>query len=146
MKDWWQSLESRERLFVGGLGVFVVIFLFYTFVVEPLFTGVTDYREKVSGARADLVWMQRAAPRIQQQPAATRAPSGDQPSLNVLINSTLRRYGLRTSSTQQVGQDGLRVKIDDASFDAMVQWLGELNARHGVAIEGANVREADARG
>ena len=36
MRDWFESLEQRERLFVAGGAIVVVVALFYAFVWMPL--------------------------------------------------------------------------------------------------------------
>ena len=39
MKDWFTALQQREQIFVAGGAAVVLIFIFYTFVWEPLDTG-----------------------------------------------------------------------------------------------------------
>ncbi len=144
MKEWWQSLEQRERYFVGGLGVFLGVFLFYMLLLEPLLTGAAEYREKVATAEQDLAWMQRVAPTLQR--AGPREPAGQPQPITAQVDRTLRRFALRPANMQAVGDDGLRVRLDDASFDAIVGALGNLNAQLGVSVESASVRPGELTG
>ncbi|MEM6639625.1 MAG: type II secretion system protein M [Pseudomonadota bacterium] len=144
MKDWWQSLEARERLMVGGLGVFLVAVGLFAFL-EPLFTKATLYREQAETAQKDVVWMQRTVQNL-PAPSQGRRPAPTGRSLNVIVDQTRGRYGLEASNTQQVGAGQLRVRLENARFDDMVRWLGDLRRDHGITITVANVNQTDVRG
>lgn len=144
MRAWWESLQARERLLVGGLGVFLIVVAIYGLLIEPLFSGAREYRERVATAERDLAWMRANIGRLPAGGAAAVTPS-DQ-SLTVIVDSTTSRHRLVTASTRQVPPDGLRVKLDDAPFDNLVAWLGELHARHGVRLESATITQAGAKG
>lgn len=144
MNAWWQSLEERERWFVGGLGVFLVVFLFYLILIEPLFSTAREYREKTAMAERELSWMREAVTMLPKNPGAPTGATDD--SLTVIVDRTSGRHRLVTASTRQVPPDGLRVKLDDASFDSIVSWLGDLHSRFGVQIEAANITQAGSKG
>lgn len=143
--NWWQSLQPRERLYVGGLGVFLVVFGFYFLLLEPLFKNTKEYKAKAERAKSELQWMQGA---VQNLPAAgsSRPTNNSNASLNVIVDQTRGRYRLVASNTQQVGPQQLRVKLDDAKFDEIVKWLGDLRRTHGITIDAANVSPTDVRG
>lgn len=146
MNDWWSSLETRERMFVGGLGVFLILFFFWLFL-DKLFTDAADYRQRADRAERQLAWMQQAVQEISAAPraGANRAASSNR-SLNVIVDQTRGRYQLAATNTQQVGADQLRVRLEDARFDSIVQWLGELRRQHGITIATASVTQTDVRG
>jgi len=145
MNDWWQSLQPRERLFVGGLGIFMVVFVFYFMLIEPLFEGAAEYREKSERAASELQWMQQAI--VDLPVSGARRPNvNDSASLNVIVDQTRTRYRLAATNTQQVGEQQLRVRLEDAKFDDVVRWLGELRSNYGIAIDTAAVNQTDVRG
>ncbi len=145
VSSWWQSLQPRERVFVGSLGVFLVVFCFYFLLLEPLFKNAKDYKAKAERAKSELQWMQAA---VQNLPAtdARRPNNNSNASLNVIVDQTRGRYRLVASNTQQVGPNQLRVKLDDAKFDDIVRWLGDLRRTHSITIDAANVSPTDVRG
>src|SRR4030095_7009495 len=73
-----------------------------------------------------------------QTGGAVDAPTGE--SLVVLVDRTAREGGLRGAPRAQSpnGEAGLRLRLEAAAFDTLVEWLGQLQQRHGVHIEGAN--------
>lgn len=145
MNEWWGSLQPRERLMVGGLGIFLVVFGFYFLLIEPLFAGAAEYREKSDRAARELQWMQQA---IVDLPASGARPvnANSNTSLNVIVDRTRTRYRLTATNTQQVGEQQLRVRLEDAKFDDVVRWLGELRSNYGISIDTAAVNQTDVRG
>jgi type II secretory pathway component PulM len=55
-----------------------------------------------------------------------------------------REAGLGTSLRDQSpdGNNGLRLRIEGASFDTLVTWLASLQQQHGVSIEAASIDAA----
>ena len=145
MKEWWQSLEKRERLFVAGLGVFMSVFLLYILLLEPLFSGAAEYREMVATAEADLAYMQSVAPQLRAMRGQNRTVVSTGP-ITGIVDAALRSHGIRTEKMQAVGENGLRVVVDNTPFDSIVGCLGELSSRHQIAIEAANLRKGGATG
>jgi len=58
----------------------------------------------------------------------------------VLVDRTAREAGLGGAlRDQSPNGHGVRLRIEGASFDAMIAWLGTLQSQYGVAIEAAMV-------
>ena len=67
------------------------------------------------------------------------APSNE--SLVVLIDRAARECGLGSALTGQTpsGDNGIRVRLEQAEFDKLVVCLGSLQQAHSVTIESANI-------
>jgi type II secretory pathway component PulM len=114
VRDWFDNLNERERNLVYVAGALVGIALVYLVLVLPF---------QMSGKKMT-------------------ARVGD--SLVVLVDRTAREAGLGTSLRDQSpdGNNGLRLRIEGASFDALVTWLANLQQQYGVSIESATVGAA----
>lgn len=145
MQDWWASLQPRERLMVGGLGVFLILTALYGFLLDPLWSNAAEYKERARSAERQLTWMQQAIPNLPATPQRRPVAQSGQ-SLNVIVDQTRNRYALVAANTQQVGGGQLRVRMEDARFDDIVKWLGDLRRDHGITITVANVTTTDVRG
>jgi len=136
LQAWLDSLEPRERKLVIGGGVFLAIFMVYQIAWAPFANGVADMQLKLNKTQQDLIWMQQAADEVR----TLRGSSGRKPayggSLLGLIEKTARQKGLGSSirKVQPEGQNGVRVWMDKVSFDAVMGWLDELQAKQGVTI------------
>jgi general secretion pathway protein M len=145
-RDWYDSLSTRERNLVTIAGGLLAIALIYLIVVLPLQT-LTDRKAKsVQRKTADLAWMQGVAPQVMQAYAPGGAGSGE--SLVVLVDRTAREAGLGSALGGQSpdGEQGLRLRLESAPFDAVVTWLALLQEQHGVTISAANIDAASAPG
>ena len=135
MKDWLQSLEARERMFVIGGAVAVVIALLYAFVWAPLDRGHESMQESVAS------W-QRALNEIRplkgmQAPATTNArPQGSQQTPVVIVDQTLRARGLDRALRRSLPttSDGIRVEFENVAFDDLVLWLDDLGTQYSMQV------------
>jgi len=143
VRDWFDNLSERERNLVYAAGVLVGIALVYLVLVLPFQSSGKRMASRVAQKTADLAWMQASAPQAMAAAGATQAGGGGE-SLVVLVDRTAREAGLGASLRDQSpdGNNGLRLRIEAASFDALVTWLASLQQQHGVSIESATVGAA----
>lgn len=142
------SLKPRERAIVIGGGVLVLIVALYMLVLSPFYASMAARAERLQRKQADLSWMHGVAAELQSSSgvAAAAAPTGE--SLVLLVDRTARQGGLATALTGQTptGNGGIRVRFENASFDTLVLWMGDLVQRHGVFIDQANVDKGEKPG
>ena len=49
--NFWQNIQPRERLFLGGAGAMLVLFLIFKFAIDPLFKHSADLDRQMVTAR-----------------------------------------------------------------------------------------------
>lgn len=142
VRDWLDNLSARERNLVYVAGGLLALALVYLVLVMPFQVSGKKLNARVQQKSADLAWMQAAAP--QAVAAAGVAQSAGGESLVVLVARTAREAGLGESLRDQSpdGDAGLRLRIEAASFDTLVTWLGSLQQQYGVTIESATIDAA----
>jgi len=149
MKEWFESLNQRERYIVMGGGVLVSVILFWSLVLNPVYSGVTRMSQQVESKRDLVGWMQSAAAEIK---AAGNVTGGgqlaDNQSLVVVIARSARESGLEKAlnQNQPIGEDGIRVRLERASFDTIASWLARLQAGNGLSLESANFERSTTPG
>lgn len=141
MKDWYLALEPRERLFVAVGGVAVALVLLWGLLLSPLYRASGATAQRVESKRATLVFLRDAVAELAgagDVPAAGPDLAGQ--SLVVIVDRTARAAGLGQALTrnQPVGEDGIRVRLDNAPFNAVAQWLNTIGSTAGLAIEQAS--------
>ncbi len=137
VRDWLENLSARERNLVYVAGAFLGIALVYLVLVMPLQVTGKKTAARVQQKSADLAWMQASAPQAMAAAGVSQAAGGE--SLVVLVDRTAREAGLGAALRDQSpdGNSGLRLRIEGASFDTLVTWLGNLQQQFGVTIEAA---------
>lgn len=136
MRDWLESLESRERLFVLGGAVAVALALLYAFVWTPLDNGHRSLQASVVDWQQSLAELRplrgvQTTPTNNSQPAA----SGNQTPV-VIVDQTLRVRGLDRSlrRSQPTTSNGIRVEFEDVAFDDLVLWLNDLSSQYSMQV------------
>ena len=137
MKEWFEALQQREQIFVSAGAVVVLLMLIYAFVWVPLDTG-----QKSLSASVDL-WEQSLAELkplkgVQVATSSSRpvAAGSAQQTPVVIVDQTLRARGLDRAlkRSQPTTSNGIRVEFENAAFDELVLWLGDLSGQHGMRV------------
>jgi general secretion pathway protein M len=145
-RHWLESLAPRERRLAYAVAALVGVVVLYAGVVLPLERMHARQSARVEKKAADLAWMRQAAPRVTA--IAARGGAAGHESLVVLIDRTGRESGLGNAVRDQSpsGANGLRLRLEGASFDALVAWLASLELRFGVSVSDATIDAAPAPG
>jgi len=136
MRDWLDSLESRERLFVLGGAVAVALALLYAFVWAPLDKGHRSLQSSVADWQQSLAEL-RPLRGVQTTPGNNNRPvvSSNQTPV-VIVDQTLRVRGLDRSlrRSQPTTSNGIRVEFENVAFDDLVLWLNDLSSQYSMQV------------
>ncbi len=136
---WYNGLKQRERRFVlfGGVGLGLVVLLFG--VLLPLESAVSTAVDRSRTRRDDLEWMRVNAPAVRAGSTQLLRDTGEPPV--VLVDRIGQEAGLASSfrGSQPSGTTGVRVQLEAAPFDTLIQWLATLEQRHGLSIESITI-------
>ena len=136
MRDWFESQEERERIFVLTAVVVIVVTTFWFGIWKPLDTGQASASMRVDTWRQSLIDLQPLKGQLQGTPSAQPVQAG-QP-LVVIIDTSLRQRGLYSSlqrSQPTPGGNGIRVEFESAAFDDLMLWLGDVNRQYGLLVQ-----------
>lgn len=138
MREWLDNLQPRERRIVLAGAIVVGVIVIWGFIWSPLSAANANLGVAVAEKQRLAVALQRTAA-IPGRDATPVAAGVRGASLVVLVERTQQAHGLAGAFTQTRpdGPDGINVTFQNASFDAMLNWLVMLQAEHGVSIESA---------
>jgi general secretion pathway protein M len=142
LSAWFQAQSPRDqRVAAGAAIIFVIILILGIFI--PLDRSVSRAHARVQSKQADLAWMRSVAPQLAAAGPAVTAPASDR-SLIVVIDTSARESGLGSAlnSSEPSGPGALRVRLDKAPFDTLMQWLGRLSQQNGIHVETASIDAA----
>jgi general secretion pathway protein M len=133
MRDWFESMEQREQVFVAAGAVIVCIALVYAFIWSPLDTGQKTASASVNSWQRSLAELK---PLANTQTAGSASPRGVQQTPVVIVDQTLRARGLDRSlkRSQPTSSNGIRVEFENVAFDDLVLWLGDLSNQHRMQV------------
>lgn len=141
--EWLESRAPRERavLLVGAIAAAVIVL--WGLIFAPLRDAAADLRTAVESKERLLIDVRRAQTLAPE--TAPRTGAGTQ-SLVVLVDTTRRPHGLEFARTRPDGPNGINVTFQNASFDALLEWLIAIEAEHGVVVETASFSSTRERG
>ena len=143
MRDWFESLEARERLFVVAGAVVVSIALLWGLLWVPLDKGHRDARERVTTWERSLAELRPLASLPgPQNGSRTSGAAGGAQSPVVIVDSTLRSHGLGQPKRSQPTPNGIRVEFENVAFDKLVVWLGDLSNQYGMEVQAGSLSPA----
>lgn len=138
MKLWFFSLQPRERVMVAA-GTFVVLLTaLYMLIWEPLQVGHQRAVEDID-RKTRLVNQARV---LLPSDSGPSGPTRDRnQSLTVLVATTVNANGLANAykSSSPSGNNGLRVSLENASFDAILTWLSVLESEYSIRVDASSV-------
>lgn len=139
MRDWFESLETREQLFVGLGGIIVLLILLYAVLWVPfdnrhdrLAADAASWQRSLSELQA----LKGALARQQRSAGPANARTSNQTPV-VIVDQTSRARGLDRAlkRSQPTTSTGIRVEFENVAFDDLVLWLGDLSSQHGLVVQ-----------
>ena len=148
LKNYWKSLEARERLVLTWGFVSVLIILFFSQLWLPLQNSLRFMEGSVRSMRVDTVWMEQMSKEYVRGSAATNAPKkrGENQSLMSVVEQTANRAGVRDAIQQIVPEQAtgeVRVVLEGVKFNQWVLWIDNLYKNYGVDITQLNAEKED---
>ena len=141
--DAWRQRSARERRTLAwGAGI-AVLLLVVAFVWLPLERTRQRLATELPALRASIAALERDAAeveRLRKQPAAP-APAGT-PLASLATNAG----GLPGAQVAVLDARRVRVTGADLSFSALLEWLRNAQATHGMRVESARVDALPAAG
>lgn len=139
MRAWFESLEPRERQLLVGGAIVLAIAAVWLFILDPIAMGRAQASDDVSRKQL-LIERARSTLTAAAPASASGATAGNRncsQSMTLLVATTVNEAGLRNAyrNSSPFGNDGLRVSLENASFDQTIEWLGRLQSECGIEVD-----------
>lgn len=141
LKEKWQHASLREKQIISLTGIILGILIIYLRTLAPLTNTVSEMKTTIQDNQSLLLWMQNSDKRIKQLSQTTQSDTIQSTAalLNVLqteITNTVLEN--KVVQLQQADNDTVQLRLQKASFDAIIQWLTKLSQTHKLVITLAN--------
>lgn len=138
LQEYWSGLQLRERRFLVVGAMALALMLFYVLIIDPVSSELSRLRSSVVTQQNELAWIRQAAAEAKSLmvSAPRRSAGSSGQSAMSAIDAAARKYGLGSALKQLSPSGGkVRVRLESAAFDAMLQWLGELGDKQGIGVD-----------
>ncbi len=125
--------NRREQSLLLGLGIFVVLYILWVAILSPLYNKRDTMIRTNAQASETLGKVQMMAGQIQhlRNQGAQAQSSGD---ISGIVDRSLQANGMRMDGYQPGPEGDVRVRLERANYDGLMQWLYDLEYTHGISI------------
>ena len=130
--------NRREQVALLSLALAVAIFLVWAIVLAPIQSKRNQVAAANTAATQTLGKVQLMTAQIQQMRSmGAQAGSGD--NISGLVDSSLRENGISMTGFQPGTGGEVRVRLDKASYSALMQWLYDIEFKHGINVRDLSI-------
>ncbi len=137
IKQYWESLDTKEQIILGALGLAVVLVSLWLFVYQPISQWKAQQASSVASQQRTLTEVSRLVGQIKANNS-----NGDQAnkgSLLTIVNRTLDKNGLKMVSFTP-NRDGTgRLQLENVTYEPLMQWLYDLEYKENVQVMDINI-------
>ena len=135
----WRALQPRERYLVSAVAI-VLVFILGSGFWLPMQRDINRLRTAVPQAHTQLVQMRLQSTQITQLRASgVTAASGGNILAKLEQSATARGLKQNITRMEPEGTNNARVTLDGVNFDALAEWLADLQSQSGLRVEKATV-------
>jgi len=148
LQEKWQTLSTRERWIAGSGSLLLIIFLIYSFLIEPIVEKMQQLKQDISTETELLSWMQTVVPQINTTQKTAKTTPKDPEALVALIEQSIQQSPLK-DSVEEIGlnQQGLvQLQLGSIPLNALISWLYGLFQNQGIPIQQLNIDRTDVPG
>lgn len=148
MKDWWESLQSRERSMVFVASVLIALAILYFLIWSPISSSRDNKQTRVDAKRETLAWMMQKKQEVEHlkriNPNMFNRAS-DNRSLLAVVDTGAKQMGIRPAITkiEPKGDNSVQIWLEDIAFDYLIVLLGELERRNNIEVSNASFDRSD---
>lgn len=129
--------NRREQMMILGCGLVVVLYLLWLVVLTPIQNKRDQVHAANTASTQTLGRVQIAAAQIQQ--ARNAGANAGSENISGVIDTTLRANGLSMSNFQPGANGEVRVRLDRAAYEPLMQWLYELEFKQGITVSDLSI-------
>lgn len=127
----YQALTERDRLITNIVGTLVIAFLSYQLVIGPALGYLTDASRNYKKQFADYEWMVANEQETKERLANNQ--NSREGSLLSVASATAKNHEISFSRFEPIGDDRVRLWLEQVKFNDLVTWLAELESNQGVS-------------
>ncbi len=148
IKEWWETLQARERFIVFVAAVLVALFIIYLAIWTPISSSRDNKQMRVEAKRDTVVWMSQKKQEVEHlkriNPNMFNSAT-DGRSLLAIVDTGAKQMGIRPAITriEPKGEDSVQLYVEDIAFDYLIVLLGELERRNNVEVADASFNRSN---
>jgi len=142
MKNWFNTLNPRERNLVTYGSLLAGLMILGLFIIQPLFDNNKKLNKIIDSKSTALKIMQKQSAQVKQlQQQATKPEQTNNQNPQQIIESALQTLRLKPAldRMQSQGSNGVNVILKNANADRTMRLIADLENKHGLIISNLTI-------
>lgn len=136
IKAYWDSRTQRDQIVLLFFGVFIGIFILWWLVLQPMVKNVEQQRISTRNSGESLVRVRAMALELDQlQKSGGNSANRRASPITEVVDRSLQARGLRMSSFQPLKSGEARLRLEEAEYNQVLQWLNDLESQHKIRAQ-----------
>ena len=139
MKNWYNSLNPRERNLVFYGSIIATLLVIGLFIVQPLMDENKKLNKAIASQKSALKNMQKQSFQVKQlqQQGSSKSGASSNKSPQQKVETALQTLRLKPAleRMQSQGSSGVRIILKNADADRTMRLLSDLETKHGLLID-----------
>ncbi len=137
--NWFNQLSDRDQKVVKAIGIVFLIALLFAWVWQPVSQGKIKAESKY---QSELKFHQKMKDSAHLFGSSNVSSSGGGSILST-VNNTAKVKNIQLKRFEPEGDNGLRIWLDKANFNAVIDWLELLETTRGIRVEQISIDKVD---
>ena len=143
-KNWWDSLNFREKQLVGAGGVLFVIAVIYWGIWQPVNTKLEKANLTLQRAEKTLLWVEKKSQFLVNHRGGLQKQT-QKMILSALMTKSGQTFGIKFTRITEKKQT-VAVSLDNIAFSQLARWLVYLENNYSVVVINIDLAKADQQG
>lgn len=130
--NWYEHLASRDQKVVKGIALIMSLALVFSWVWLPSVTAKNKAEKRFESA---LSFHEKMKSNAHYFSGAKQGNTSSNGSILSVVNNTAKAKGVQLKRFEPDGNGGLRIWLDQVSFDSAIDWLELLEKEKGLKVE-----------
>ena len=126
--------NRREQTILLAGALAVALYLLWMAVISPLQAKRDQQLTTNAATAAALGRVELLALKVKKAKSESQTTGGSDTNISQLIDTSLQAVGLSMSGFQPGTRGEVRVRLDNVSYEPLMQWLYDLEYKHDVSI------------
>ena len=130
---WFDGLTSRDQLMVKSLSAAIFLALLFVWIWQP--SQIAKHKSE-QRFNSEVTFHNKMKENAYLFSSGNKSPGVSRGgSILSVVNNTAKAKNITLKRFEPEGQDGLRVWLDRANFNSVIDWLEILETQKGISIE-----------
>ena len=143
-KNWWDSLNLREKQLVGAGGVLFVITVIYWGIWHPINSKLEKANLTLQRAEKTLLWVEKKSQFLVNHRGGLQKQT-QKMILSELMTQSGQKFGIKFTRITEKKQT-VAVSLDKIAFTQLARWLVYLENNYSVVVIDIDLAKADQQG